>query len=245
MAILWRKEVNGTNYEVRSAGATRRLYTDGVFHSQYNPDKSLAGGIWDLLLLPAFFSTQDKIKRVLVLGVGGGAVIQQLQRYISPDEIIGVELNPIHLYVARKFFSISKSVADLHEADAIQWLKDYKGPKFDLIIEDLFSEDNGEPVRAVVPTAQWFNLLNKNMSQQGILVMNFISHTEFRDAAYFSSKSLTQRFKSVFQLSLPLYENRIGVFLKQQSSSGQLRERLLKISGLRNFKYQIRKIIKT
>ena len=55
MAILWQKKIKNTQYEVRSAGQTRRLYTDGVFHSQFNPNRAITGGVWDLLMLPTFF----------------------------------------------------------------------------------------------------------------------------------------------------------------------------------------------
>ena len=52
MALLWERRVEGTLYQVRSAGRTRRLYTNGVFHSQYNPVRPVTGSVWDLLLLP-------------------------------------------------------------------------------------------------------------------------------------------------------------------------------------------------
>ena len=45
MAILWQKIIKNTQYEVRSAGQTRRLYTDGVFHSQFNPQRAITGGV--------------------------------------------------------------------------------------------------------------------------------------------------------------------------------------------------------
>ena len=104
MAILWQKTIKDTRYEIRSAGQTRRLYTDGVFHSQFNPVHAVTGGVWDVLMLPAFFKPADSIKRVLVLGVGGGAVIHQLQRYIKPDEIIGVGIKPGAHYAGEKTF---------------------------------------------------------------------------------------------------------------------------------------------
>ncbi len=40
---------------MRTAGKTLRLYTDGVFHSQFNPNHAVTGGVWDALMLPAFF----------------------------------------------------------------------------------------------------------------------------------------------------------------------------------------------
>lgn len=248
MAILWQKQVNGTRYEVRSAGATRRLYTDGVFHSQYNPNKPLSGGIWDLLMLPVFFAKPENIKRVLVLGVGGGTVIHQLKRYVQPEEIVGIDLNPVHLQVARTFFGINKSIAELHQADAVKWLQQYDGPPFDLIIEDLFGEQDGEPLRAVEPSAKWFNLMSRNLTRNGILVMNFIGASGLRRSAYFTHETVRRKFKSVFQFTLPLYENVIGAFLKQAGDGRCLQRRICDTPGLnsqsalKQLNFRLRKI---
>ena len=106
MAVIWQKYVNGTKYQVRRAGLTRRLYTNDVCHSEFNPDKLVTGSIWDLLVLPAFFHTPGKIKRVLMLGVGGGASILQLHHLLQPDHITGLELDPVHLDIARRFFNV-------------------------------------------------------------------------------------------------------------------------------------------
>ncbi len=37
MAVLWQKKTAGQHYEVRTAGNSRRLYKNGVCHSQFNP----------------------------------------------------------------------------------------------------------------------------------------------------------------------------------------------------------------
>ncbi|MGD8812120.1 MAG: hypothetical protein PVH16_05235, partial [Thioalkalispiraceae bacterium] len=154
----------------------------------------------------------------------------------------------VHLQVAKSFFFIDKSVAELHQADATKWLADYRGPKFDLIIEDLFGEKNGEPERAVFASAAWFDLLHKNLSRQGTLVMNFISRNELRRCAYFTHETTAQHFKSAFQFSLPMYDNVIAAFLKQDTSSEQLRAYLRATPGLGSnsvlakFKYRIRRI---
>ena len=108
MALVWKKKIRGANYEIRKAGNTTRLYTDGVFHSQFNPDNPITRSIWDLLMLPAYFYEPNTIKRILVLGVGGGSVIRLLHNYIQPDEITGIELNPVHVTIAKRFFGIDK-----------------------------------------------------------------------------------------------------------------------------------------
>lgn len=226
MAILWQKQYQGSRYEVRSAGQTRRLYTDGVFHSQYRPQRALAGGIWDLLMLPIFFRPQQHFKRVLVLGVGGGTVLHQLQRYARVDELIGVELNPIHLQVAKRYFGVQRSGARLHQAEAGEWLRRYRGAPFDLIIEDLFAEQDGEPVRPIEADTGWFRLLDKNLSKDGMLVMNFIGRSNLRQSAWYQGPAIRQLFAQAYQFTLPDYENYIAAFLKQPSSSRILRERL-------------------
>src|SRR5690606_3379912 len=107
MAIVWEKRVNKRLYQVRQAGESLRLYTDGTFHSQYNPRWPLNGSIWDLLILPALFCP-EKVQRVLVLGVGGGAVIRQLEQLVKPTTIVGIELDPVHIRVAREHFGLGK-----------------------------------------------------------------------------------------------------------------------------------------
>lgn len=215
MAILWQQQQQGTLYEVRSAGNTRRLYTDGVFHSQYNPNQPVAGGAWDLLMLPIFFTEPGRIRRILVLGVGGGAVLHLLRRFTHPDEVVGVELNPVHIEVAQRFFDVNRKVAKLHQADAVEWLKNYHGEPFDYIVDDLFGEDHGEPVRAVEANADWFRLLQQHLSPSGILVMNTISNRQVRNSGYFTDADVRHGFRSAFRFGLPLYENIIVAFCRE------------------------------
>ncbi len=245
MAILWQKTIKNTLYEVRSAGETRRLYTDGVFHSQFNPQRAIAGGIWDLLMLPALFNPLQSIQRVLVLGVGGGAVIHQLKRYVQPDEIIGIELDPVHIMIAKRHFGINGKMAKLIQADAIKWLENYSGPGFDLIIEDLFGEQDGEPERAIKANKNWLEQLHSHLNPEGILVMNFTSRSDLKNCAAVSYKKISGLFKSSFQFTLPNYDNAIGAFLKKQSTSKMLHHNINSIDALHKSKkldFQVRQL---
>ncbi len=214
MAIKWLKKINDCLYEVRTAGATQRLYTNNVFHSQYNPKKVMQGGIWDLLILPAFAYPANKIQRVLVLGVGGGTVLHQLQRYLDPENIIGIELNSIHLFVAKKYFLVKHPSIQLIEADAIQWLENYTGAKFDLIIDDLFGHQDGEAERAIKVNKKWSATLLNQLESDGLLVINFGSANELKNCALLAYKKLFNQFKSIMRLTLVQYDNTIGVFSK-------------------------------
>jgi len=248
MAVIWSKQHAGKRYEVRAAGRTRRLYTDGVFHSQFNPRHSLTGNVWDLLSLPGFFLKPGQLRRALVLGVGGGTVIRQLRQWFPGLQVTGIELDPIHLYIARRFFQLADPMVNLIEADAIAWLKSYTGEPFDLIVDDLFYEDAGEPCRAVAADRSWIRTLSSALSAQGMLSMNFISSADLRKSAVFQHAPLQSRLPGVYRFMTPLYENNIGVFLSRAQSLNQWRARLESVPGLRQefsdnrSKYQIRKL---
>lgn len=232
MATIWKKNTGATCYEIRKAGNTTRLYTDGVFHSQYNPNRPVTGSVWDMLMLPAFFPGIENIRRVLVLGVGGGSVIQLLHRHVKPDEIVGVELNPVHIHVARKFFGVNNKIARLYKADAIQWIEDYQGPPFDMIIDDLFGEIDGEGVRPVPLNARWLNLLNRHVTKNGLIVANVVDKKSLTECAYFTNRRVNNHFKSAFRLTIPQLENHVAAFLKYPSSSKQLKNNIKSVSGL-------------
>ena len=243
MAIIWQKTINDTHYEVKAAGNSRRLYSDGVFHSQYNPARPITGTLWDLLMLPAFFYTPGRmpkcgarrdaqepppgtVNRVLVLGLGGGTVVHQLLHFVRPEHIVCVELDPVHIIIAQRFFGITQKNAEIYEADAKLWIENYQGPRFDMIIDDLFGERHGQPVRAIDANAGWFRSLTQHLAPAGAIVINFVSRHEMRQSGYFSNMAVARRFKSAFQLTDPVCDNAIGVFLRRQATSRMLRERL-------------------
>lgn len=223
---MWEKRQDGNHYEVRTAGGSRRLYTNGVFHSQYNPNNPITGNVWDLILLPIFFYKPGEIKRILMLGVGGGAVIQQLNYFIEADEIVGIEYDPVHIEIAEQFFNVRHDNVTLQQADAVEWLNNYQGPRFDMIIDDLFGEVDGEPSRAVEANSQWARKIFSNVNKTGMVVSNFISPKELKGSAYMQDRLLQSRIHSSFVLSNPYYENAVGAFLGKEANSKQLRERL-------------------
>ena len=248
MALLWKKQTGDSLYEIRTAGRTLRLYTNGVFHTQYNPAQPLTGHVWDLLMLPAFFYPPGKIQRVLVLGVGGGAVINMLNKFVQPEEITGVELDALHISLARGFFNIKGKGIKLYHADAVTWLQNYKGDKFDLIIDDLFGEKDGEPFRAVKANASWFSLMLKHLSLDGAIVGNYIDINDLKKSAGLSSPVISQCFMSIFQLTSKFNENFVGAFVRKKVTSQQLRKRLVLVPGLNpdlktsRLRYRIRKL---
>jgi spermidine synthase len=232
MSLVWERRVRDTLYQVRRAGRSLRLYTNGVFHSQYNPVRPVTGSVWDLLLLPAFFYPPGALRRVLVLGVGGGAVIQQLRRFVQPDMLVGVELSGVHLSIARRFFGVAGDDVELVQADAVEWVKRCRGTGFDMIIDDLFGDYDGEPQRSVSADAAWVKSLCRCLNPGGMIVSNFTTTLELDVSAYRIDSVCRRRFSSTFQLSTAQNHNAVGVFLNRPATTRQLRERLKRVPAL-------------
>jgi len=225
VSLLWQKIDAGTRYEVRTAGNTRRLYTDGVLHTEYNPTRAVTGSVWDLLMLPAFLLPTGQVRRVLVLGVGGGAVVHLLLRHVQPRQIVGVDLDANHLQIAKQYFDLHDPRVRLHKADALRWLRQYRGGRFDMIIEDLFAEKDREPVRAVVVDQGWMEILYSALKPQGCLVMNFINREHLRSSALYAPR-IAALFTDRYVLSTPATENRVAVLFRSKVDRSLLRTQL-------------------
>ena len=229
MAVIWSKSTGNDCYEVRSAGNSVRLYKNRVFHSQWNPHRPLSNGVWDLLFLPALFLPPDKVRRVLLLGVGGGAVVNQYLTLLAPDTIVGVELDKQHLSIARRFFSLRHVSVELVCADAIDWLNNYNGPPFDVVIEDLFTEVNGEPQRVVAADTQWFEVLLRNLEPHGVLVINFEDAAQMRRSGTAYREAIGDRADIRYQFTQPTYGNSVCAFAQTSVAPAYLRERLAQV----------------
>ncbi|MFA0812964.1 methyltransferase domain-containing protein [Microbulbifer epialgicus] len=210
MALLWQKQVGDTCYQVRNHGASVRLYSNGVFHSQWNSRDPLKGSLWELLLLPAFFLPEQRLNSVLLLGVGGGALIRLLQAFTSAKRIVGVDLDPVHLEVARRFFDVCD--VELVCADAREYVADYlsdsSGERFDLVIDDLFGHCQGVAQRAIPANKEWCSTLLRLLHKDGVLVSNFGDRDELQSSAW-RQQSMRQCLKGAWMAHMPQYENHI------------------------------------
>lgn len=231
MALIWSKQHDGVNYEVRAAGRTRRLYSNGVFHSSYNPARPVTGGVWDLLMMPAFLYPPGTIRRVLLLGVGGGTVIRQLREFVRPREIVAVDLNAVHLDVAQRFFGVRGADVRLVHADARNWLKQDR-TRYDLVIDDLFGEREGEPVRAIDADANWCRRLHAHATTRGAVSINCISPAQLANTGFMHDDELRDHYRSKFQLRAVRDQNAVGLFLPHAATVNELRRNLFTVPGL-------------
>lgn len=208
---------------MRSAGASIRLYTNDAFHSQYNPNYLFMGAVWDLLALPSLFR-EATVKQALILGVGGGTVIHQLNRLHSPTAVTGVEIDPVHVRIAQEYFGLNTSNTKLITTDARRWLQQRKQKHaFDYLVDDIFLHGERDPARPFAPDRKWFRLLTRQLSTDGVLVQN---HIDLRSAKQWLdrlSNDISRRFTSGLLFTTDKYENAVIALYNDESSVSDMR----------------------
>jgi len=222
MAVLWKKTKGETRYKVTNAGNAIRLYRNKVLHSQWNASKPVSGKLWDLFLLSCFNSDKP-LNKVLVLGAGGGAIVNLIHYFFPQCQIDAIDLDDTHLYVARKFFKVSKKYCSLIHADAKSWLANNQDKKYDLIIDDVFFEANSIPYRSIQAQVHWVISLLERLNKEGVLVINYADKKEWTD----SRKQLIQKgVTDKYQIAVATHyncENKIIHLSKKKLSSSVIK----------------------
>lgn len=134
-----------------------------------------------------------RIKNVLVLGLGGGTVVQLIKARWPEAKIVSVEIDPEIIKVGKNFFGLGKiENLEIINADAIQWVAGFQGGKFDLILVDLYIGGN---FPREVASDEFLKEIKKLLSKEGAVIFNrLISPSE--DLAGFEEK-LKKHFSSL------------------------------------------------
>jgi len=241
MTIIYQQTTKGVSYEIRTAGQSRRLYTNGAFHTQFHPHRTFTYGIWDLLTIPALYvpSQLDRVQRgrksrtdtnsALILGVGGGAAVHQCHSLLAIRHTIGIELDPQHLYLAKRFFGLKDLPGlTLVEADATEWISRHR-QRHTLLVDDLYlhasTQGNrpADPVRpALPPPDRWMTTLAGRVSKNGVLVQNHLAAPTAARTTRDRRLMLSALFASALLFTTPRYTNGILALYKEPVSARRM-----------------------
>ncbi len=226
MSVLHAETIDGRRVEVRGHGRTRRLYVDGVLHTAWNPGRPVTGAIWDHLALSTFFVDERGARDVLMLGVGGGSALRMIDDLSAPDRLVGVELDGDILRLARRHFGLDACTADIHEGDARTYMARRPRARFDLVIDDLFGVEDGEPMRPAGLDGPWWRRLAGHVRPGGALVVNFLTMLELTSSPLCQDLRFRRRFPAAFRFSAEMYENCVTVLLSRPVSARTFRTRI-------------------
>jgi len=112
----------------------------------------------------------ERIKNILVLGVGGGSMINVINLFYPKAHITGIEIDPVMIAMGKKYLHLSKaSSLDIVIEDAREFVKTWKRSTFDLIFLDLYV---GCEEPAFLVTKDFLTNIQKIVGKKGSFVCN-------------------------------------------------------------------------
>ncbi|XP_015918789.2 eEF1A lysine and N-terminal methyltransferase [Parasteatoda tepidariorum] len=183
----------------------------------------------------AFLESHMFNPRVLLIGLGGGALAMYLHKHFPNAFIEAVELDSCILEVAKKCFDLStneKLVVNIE--DGINFIEEAskKGSKYDVVILDVDNKDSAlgissPPVTFLETTA--LHNISKITADAGIVIVNLACrNADLRKEAYAKLKSI---FKFMYSRKIPAEVNEVVYLLNSSHSSENVKEQYSKLSS--------------
>ena len=130
------------------------------------------------------------VKRVLILGLGGGAISTYLGRFLPDATIDTVELDPGVIDAAKKYFGIREtSRVRFLESDGRVFLNRNKEP-YDLIVVDAFT---GSYIPFHLMTKEFHRLVRERLAPRGVAAFNILPGTKLYDSSLITLKNVFDR----------------------------------------------------
>lgn len=123
-------------------------------------------------------------KNVLILGLGGGAMVHYLQYYHPELAITVIENDPEIVMIAERYFAIKPqdNHLEIKTIDALDFMKSCQR-KYDLIFVDIFSPDKSPDIQ--YPDS-FYELCSSCLSSKGAIAFNSVCSSQ-SNAAYVMS----------------------------------------------------------
>jgi spermidine synthase len=191
-----------TAVRVRRHARGLRLEVDGTFASWWQPGRAVTGSVWDALAAPLLALPPERRRSALILGLGGGSAARLVRALAPAARIVGVELDPRVLAVARRHFDLDALGVEVVCDDARSLLSRERR-RFDLVVEDCFVGPGRAERKPDWLPEPGLALAARRLAPGGILVANAL------DEAAEVEKSLARRLPHRLALRIRGYENRV------------------------------------
>lgn len=215
----------------------RRQNPDAIYQSRVslsNPSGNTAA-YTDYFHFAWLFN--EKIKKILMVGLGGGAAVTTLLNNFPDSDITTVEIDPVVAMVAFQYFFL---VPDHRHQVIINDGRNYiekTCESFDLLILDAFYADS---IPHHLFTKEFLWKARKRLTENGLLVLNINSSLRGPDSILFRSiyKTLMHVFPQTYLFASKKetpqrFQNIISISMQRQSklSPSVIKERAMSLSG--------------
>ena len=161
-------------------GAARTLYfTLDYTQSVMRLDQPDALELAYTRKMMSFLLFLPQVKKILMLGLGGGSLAKFCLRHLPQIEITAVEINPT-VIAFRDQFALPPDSERFHivQGDAVEYVANADA-KFDVVLVDAFDRHGAAPAAC---TREFYENVRKRLSGRGLAVINLASERREREA---------------------------------------------------------------
>lgn len=150
----------------------------------------------------ASYLFQPKPKRVLIIGLGGGAMVHFLEHYDPDVKVDAVEIDPAVVKLAEKYFKTrpTKNV-NIVTNDGLRYLDKAEG-RYDVVYMDAFLKPSQETDASGVPrrlkTVEFYKRVQEKLAPGGVMSFNLNVHDGLDD----DLKTIREAFAQVYVFRL-------------------------------------------
>jgi spermidine synthase len=191
--LLYRKDTRYHRLAVVEEGTTRVLRFGSSFQSAWDPSDPYTAVFPYTDYFELGLAYHPSTRDVLFLGLGGGSAIKRLLHDFPRLRIQVVELDPVVLDVARRFFGLPRDPRLAVAVEDGRRNLDRHNRRWDMIGIDVFFDD-GIPFH--MATREFLELARSRLAPGGVVVTNVIGALEGPGSKLF--RSIYRTYRSVF-----------------------------------------------
>jgi predicted membrane-bound spermidine synthase len=152
---------------------TQLILNEGVgIHSIYNPNSILTQGPWDYFMIAPYFNnppfTPSQVRKVAVIGLGGGTAVREFTAAYGPIPIDGVEIDNTIVNMGRAYFHMNEPNLHVVLQDGRYFLQT-SSQKFDVVAIDAYQQPY---VPFQLTTKEFFQEVRNHLTPTGVTVIN-------------------------------------------------------------------------
>jgi spermidine synthase len=160
------------------------------------------------------------VRRVLMIGLGGGTLAKQFMQYYPDVTMDAVEVDPLVAQVAQKYFQMQPGPRlRVHVGDGRSFVK-HSTEKWDLIVLDVATANRyGDTLPAHLVTRESFQELAAHLSERGVLHV----HCAFWQSPVFAAlqQTLLTVFPSLLRTEGEFLASRLPLVLDREQLAAQ------------------------
>ncbi len=205
--------------QVYDENGLRTLSFNGSWETMMSLTNPLAGHFEYTEYFQMPWLWNHDIKRVLMVGLGGGSTQRAWQHYYTNVMDDTVEIDPVVEEVAKKYFNVVETPnLKIHINDGRVFLRQTTNI-YDVILMDAYSTTRyGSSLPRQLVTKEFFTLASQHLSTNGVLAYNVIGQLQGFRATLIGAmyRTLSEIFPHVYMF--PAVESRNIVFVATKSA---------------------------